>query len=426
MAFLPSLSLKALVVIVVPPCLTNLLVLEKEEDESQVNCLLVFFFVYSLSFHQNLPQSALRRRHLLSAAAAAAAAMESVVETVSSSAAWVIGVTLAIANASFAWVSAWIPVLLVFDMAATSWWVCHSLGSSNVHPIIPSNHPFFTNRFKRPCSSSLPSKINLPGPLSSRSLVTSPLPTPSWLFTSSSSFTQLAAWCPSGGIRTALYDEGTGSREELSPAERWLCRPWPTPTIPGTGSTWGSDPTSAFAAPVTPTWKVGRALGRYWTGCTTARRTRGWTWGASRSLTTIVGGCGARSPWRLRSHTCSLWVGLWSSTFTLWGFSAGLWRPLEPGGRCPLLSWLPEPFPSYSCDSIWEWPFFWRTPRRVREFGAHPDWDLPFGPRWGQFMEDRALVVPVGGLPDGISLAPLPPALRNDISRRRRIWSSED
>ncbi|KAK1543957.1 DHHC zinc finger domain-containing protein [Colletotrichum paranaense] len=136
MAFLPSLSLNARVVIVVPPCLTNLLVLQKEEDESQVNCLLVFLFVYSLSFHQNLPQSALRRRHLLSAAAAAAAAaMESVVETVSSSAAWVLGVTLAIANASFAWISSWIPVLLVFDMVATSWLVCHTLV---IHHLIPA------------------------------------------------------------------------------------------------------------------------------------------------------------------------------------------------------------------------------------------------------------------------------------------------
>ncbi|OHE95119.1 DHHC zinc finger domain-containing protein [Colletotrichum orchidophilum] len=72
-------------------------------------------------------------------------------------------------------------------------------------------------------------------------------------------------------------------------------------------------------------------------------------------------------------------------------------------------------------DSIWEWPFFWRIPRRVREFGTHADWDLPFGPRWAQFMEDRALVIP-----DGISLAPPPLALRHDSSRRRRGWTSED
>ncbi|KAK1704658.1 uncharacterized protein BDZ83DRAFT_658241 [Colletotrichum acutatum] len=305
MAYLPSLSLNARVVIVVPLCLTNLLALEKEEDR---------FLLRRLGRgREHCP----RRRRIL---------LDLVVDP------------------------GFVGIRHLRDLLAglpyfgfVRYPSHHPIPSS--HSIIPPHLPFFTNLSQSSTTSSPPPARSPSGP-SARPRSSSP-PVPSWVFTSSSSFTQPAAWCPFGGIPTVYSDEDIGSPEAPLPAERWLCRPCPTPTIPGTGSTWGSDPTSAFAAPVTPIWKVGRALGRCWTGCTTARRTRGWTWGASRSLTTIVGGCGVRSPWRLRSHTCSLWVGLWSSTFTLWGFSASHWRPLEPGGRCPQLSWLPEPFPSF-------------------------------------------------------------------------------
>ncbi|KXH60593.1 DHHC zinc finger domain-containing protein [Colletotrichum nymphaeae SA-01] len=72
-------------------------------------------------------------------------------------------------------------------------------------------------------------------------------------------------------------------------------------------------------------------------------------------------------------------------------------------------------------DSIWEWPFFWRVPRRVWEYGTSPSEDLPFGPKWAAFMEARSLT-----LPPSIDLTPLPPALRNPVSRRRHGFSSED
>lgn len=72
-------------------------------------------------------------------------------------------------------------------------------------------------------------------------------------------------------------------------------------------------------------------------------------------------------------------------------------------------------------DSIWEWPFFWRVPRRVWEYGTSPSEDLPFGPKWAAFMEARSLT-----LPPSIDLTPFPPALRNPVSRRRHGFSSED
>lgn len=55
-----------------------------------------------------------------------------VVKSASDAAAWVLAVILALANVTFAFVSSWIPVLLVVDCLGTTWVICHSLGSSDL------------------------------------------------------------------------------------------------------------------------------------------------------------------------------------------------------------------------------------------------------------------------------------------------------
>ncbi|KXH32838.1 DHHC zinc finger domain-containing protein [Colletotrichum simmondsii] len=471
MACLPSLSLNARVVIVVPPCLTNLLILEKEEDESQVNCLLVFFFVYSLSFHLNLPPpSALcrRRRHLI----AAAAAMESVVETVSSSAAWVIGVTLAIANASFAWISSWIPVLLVFDLVATSWLVCHTLV---MHHLIPAARdvPLWTLR----PPSELATAYALLGIYVFVLFHTAGCLVSLWWY--SFGILRRGYRIPKAAItRRKMVMQTLADADD---SRYWfdlgfrpnLClRCSRNADLEG-----GEGPGSILDRMYHGTTNKGVDLGCialfdhycWWLWCPVSLETQkpyllfmGWvvvfhlyslgilcfslaSFGTRWSLSPVVVAAGALPfvfLWVKKAPFRGQWVnqGLRNQTHKettayIRNLPQQAW-PMgiaEPNG----LEHVTVGFNPWDLgamgnlravlgDSIWEWPFFWRTPRRVREFGAHPDWDLPFGPRWVQFMEDRALVVPVGGLPDGISLAPLPPALRNDISRRRRIWSSED
>ncbi|KAI3536726.1 DHHC zinc finger domain-containing protein [Colletotrichum filicis] len=462
MAFLPSLSLNARVVIVVPPCLTNLLVLEKEEEPAAI-C-------------SPPPPSALRRRHLLSAAAAAAAAaaMESVVETVSSSVAWVLGVTLAIANASFAWISAWIPVLLVFDMAATSWWVCHSLATMFFIPALQDQPAWaafvpisrdlatayallvvyvFVLFHTAGCLVSLwwysyriiRRGYRIPrGAVTRRKVVMQTLADADdsryWfdlgfrpnLCLRCSRNADLEGGEGPGSILDRMYHGTTNKGVDLGCIALfdhycwWLWCPvsletqkpyllfmgwvvvfhlyslgvlcWPLASF---GTRWSLPPAvvAAGALPFVFLWVKKAPFRGQWVNQGLRNQTHKETTAYIRNLPQQAWPMGIAGPNGLEHVT----VG-----FNPWDLGA-------MGNLRAVLG-----------DSIWEWPFFWRTPRRVREFGAHPDWDLPFGPRWGQFMEDRALVVPVGGLPDGISLAPLPPALRNDISRRRRIWSSED
>ncbi|KAK1987557.1 hypothetical protein LZ30DRAFT_684486 [Colletotrichum cereale] len=66
-------------------------------------------------------------------------------------------------------------------------------------------------------------------------------------------------------------------------------------------------------------------------------------------------------------------------------------------------------------DHWWQWPWFWCIPRRVKEYGTNPDWDLPFGEQWINFVEGRSFE-----LPQGIELTRPPPAIR-----RRQGFSSE-
>ncbi|WQF85911.1 hypothetical protein CDEST_10925 [Colletotrichum destructivum] len=66
-------------------------------------------------------------------------------------------------------------------------------------------------------------------------------------------------------------------------------------------------------------------------------------------------------------------------------------------------------------DHWWQWPWFWCIPRRVNEYGTNPDWDLPFGEQWSNFVEGRSFE-----LPQGIELTRPPRAIR-----RRQGFSSE-
>ncbi|KAI8218716.1 hypothetical protein K4K54_010125 [Colletotrichum sp. SAR 10_86] len=63
-------------------------------------------------------------------------------------------------------------------------------------------------------------------------------------------------------------------------------------------------------------------------------------------------------------------------------------------------------------ESIWTWPLFWVVPRRVREYGRHPDYDCPFAPR---FLDDVSVLART---PANVGLAALP-------ARRRHMYSSE-
>ncbi|KAL0941631.1 DHHC zinc finger domain-containing protein [Colletotrichum truncatum] len=66
-------------------------------------------------------------------------------------------------------------------------------------------------------------------------------------------------------------------------------------------------------------------------------------------------------------------------------------------------------------DHLWQWPFPWVVPRRVREYGMNEDADLTFSSRWIEEVQVNSTI------PQGIELRELPRALRN-----RHQFSSTD
>ncbi|KAL2876419.1 hypothetical protein SGCOL_008225 [Colletotrichum sp. CLE4] len=390
-------------------------------------------------------------------------------EAAAAAAAWAVAVAIALADAAFAWVSSWIPVLLVLDLLGTTWLVCHTLV---IDHIIPAAHdvPFWTIRRPPPSQLVTPCALlgifvfvlchcagclvflwwysyrimrrgyRIPrGAITRRKTVMQALPDAAaarhWFDLGFRP--NLCRHC----LRTADLEGGEGPGSFLDRMYHgktnkgvdlgcialfdhycwWLWCPVSLETqksyllftvwvlvfhlyslgvlcfsLASFGTRWSLPPVVVAAAslPFVFMWVRKAPFRGQWVNQGLRNQTHKETTAYIRNLPQQAWPMGIAGPNGLEYVT----VG-----FNPWDLGA-------MGNLRAVLG-----------DNIWEWPFFWRTPRRVREFGAHPDWDLPFGPQWDQFMEDRALV-----LPDGISLTPLPPALRNDSSRRRRGWTSED
>ncbi|KAK1674064.1 hypothetical protein BDP55DRAFT_633275 [Colletotrichum godetiae] len=389
-------------------------------------------------------------------------------EAAAAAAAWAVAVGLALINVTFAWVSSWIPVWLVVDCLATTWVVCHSLVTNFILPA-SREMPIWT---VRPLPSDLVTACALLGIYFFVAFHTFGCLVSAWLYCSRimrhgyrmpkgalvrqkrvmQALPDAAAarhWFDLGFrpnlcrhcLRTADLEGGEGPGSFLDRMYHgktnkgvdlgciaffdhycwWLWVPvclqtqksyllftvwilvfhlyslgvlcWPMVSF---GTRWPYPPVvvAAGSLPFVILWVKKAPFRGQWVNQGLRNQTHKETTAYIRNLPQQAWPMGIAGPNGLEHVT----VG-----FNPWDLGA-------MGNLRAVLG-----------DNIWEWPFFWRTPRRVREFGAHPDWDLPFGPRWDQFMEDRALV-----LPDGISLAPLPLALRNDSSRRRRGWTSED